>query len=196
LTGPDRILIVDAHPDPSPERYARALVRAYRDGAVRAGRSVEVLELHRMDIPFLRSPSAWREIEPPADIQLAMAAITRCVHLVLIYPLWLGSMPALAKAFFEQVARPGFAIDEAKLGLHPGLLGGRSVRIIVTMGMPALVYRWYFSAHSLKALERNILAFCGFGPIRHTLIGNIEGIGDAARRRWLEKVEALGEAGS
>jgi hypothetical protein len=36
------------------------------------------------------------------------------------------------------------------------------------MGMPALVYRRYFRAHSLKALERNIQGFVGFGPIRET----------------------------
>jgi len=28
------------------------------------------------------------------------------------------------------------------------LLKGRSARIAVTMGMPALVYRWYFDAYS------------------------------------------------
>jgi putative NADPH-quinone reductase len=28
---------------------------------------------------------------------------------VIIYPLWLGAMPALLKGFFEQVFRPGFA---------------------------------------------------------------------------------------
>ena len=30
-------------------------------------------------------------------------------HLVLMFPLWLGDMPALMKAFLEQVARPGLA---------------------------------------------------------------------------------------
>jgi hypothetical protein len=27
------------------------------------------------------------------------------------------------------------------------------------MGMPAAVYRWFYRAHSLKSLERNILGF-------------------------------------
>ena len=54
------------------------------------------------------------------------------------------------------------------------LLGGRSARLVVTMGMPALVYRWYFRAHSIKALERNILGFVGIAPIDETLIGSIE----------------------
>ena len=54
------------------------------------------------------------------------------------------------------------------------------------MGMPALVYRWLFRAHSLKSLERNILGFRGIRPIRETLIGTVEGSA-ATRGRWLEE---------
>ena len=90
-------------------------------------------------------------------------------HLVLLFPLWLGSMPALMKAFLEQAFRPGFAFKPKLDSLRPGLLTGKSTRIVATMGMPALAYRWYFPAHSLKSLERNILRFSGIGPIRDTL---------------------------
>ena len=64
--------------------------------------------------------------------------------------------------------------------------------MVVTMGMPAFVYRWYFRAHSLKALERNILGFIGFGPIRETLVGSVEGQSDDARQQWLGKLAGLG----
>jgi putative NADPH-quinone reductase len=63
------------------------------------------------------------------------------------------------------------------------------------MGMPALVYRWFFLAHSLKSLERNILKFAGLGPIRETLIGGVESIGDARRKAWLEKLCRFGREG-
>ena len=75
----------------------------------------------------------------------------------------------------------------------PGLKN-KSARIVVTMGMPALVYRWYFGAHSLKSLERNILGFCGIGPIRESLVGMVDG--PARRReRWLTRMRALGRRG-
>jgi putative NADPH-quinone reductase len=65
-------------------------------------------------------------------------------------------------------------------------------RIVVTMGMPALVYRWYFGAYGLKSLERGILAFAGIGPIRESLVGMVESRGNRYRGRWLIKMQSLG----
>lgn len=77
-----------------------------------------------------------------------------------------------------------------------GLLTGKTARIVVTMGMPALIYRWYFGAHSLKSLERNILKLSGIGPIKESLIGMVDGSDNESRRKWLEKMSALGQKGS
>jgi putative NADPH-quinone reductase len=108
-------------------------------------------------------------------------------------------MPALVKGFLEQVARPGFAFSaEGSNPFGHKHLKGRSARVVVTMGMPALAYRWYFRAHSLKSLERNILGFVGISPIHETLIGMVgqPGEGDPeAARRWLAKLRKLGQAG-
>jgi putative NADPH-quinone reductase len=110
-----------------------------------------------------------------------------------VYPLWLGTMPAVLKAFFEQVFRPGFAFA---LGgkAWSRRLKGKSARIVVTMGMPALVYRWYFGAHGLKSLERSILGFCGIGPIRESLFGMIEAASAAKRDKWLRTIQKFGAA--
>jgi putative NADPH-quinone reductase len=74
------------------------------------------------------------------------------------------------------------------------LLAGRSARIVVTMGMPALFYSAYYRAHSVKSLKRNILEFCGIAPVRTTLIGMVEGR-KQAREEWLAKLGALGTRG-
>jgi putative NADPH-quinone reductase len=84
-------------------------------------------------------------------------------------------MPVLLRALLEQVSRPGFAFEYGSRGMPNNLLTGKSTRIIVAMGMPAFVYRWYFRAHSLTSLAHNILGFVGIGPIRANLIGMIEG---------------------
>lgn len=146
--------------------------------------------------PILRSAQTWETGEPAPEIRQCQEAIGWADHLVIIYPLWLGSMPALTKGFLEQVFRPGFAIARERLRPWPGLLAGKSARIIVTMGMPGWLYRWFFLAHSLKSLERNILRFSGIKPVRETVIGGVEAVGPKGRARWLATVRALGRAGN
>ncbi|MDO8251332.1 MAG: NAD(P)H-dependent oxidoreductase, partial [Rhodoferax sp.] len=73
-------------------------------------------------------------------------------------------------------------------------LTGRSARLVVTMGMPALLYRWYFRAHSVKNLERNILGFVGISPVNETLIGMVDKLGDAGVQKWQETLRKLGAA--
>lgn len=150
----------------------------------------------RLDFPLVRSKEDWEDGAPPDTIRQAQSMIGWAEHLVVFYPLWLGTMPALLKAFLEQVFRPGFALAKPEAGpMGKKLLTGKSARIVITMGMPALLYRWYFRAHSLKSLERNILGFCGIGPIKESLIGRVEAANNAKREQWLEKMRTLGRQG-
>ncbi|MGH8640328.1 MAG: NAD(P)H-dependent oxidoreductase [Burkholderiales bacterium] len=192
-----RITIVQGHPDPAGGHYGHALAQAYASGAGAAGHEVRTIAATELDFPLIRTRKEWEGELYPDSIRGAQDAIRWANHLVILYPLWLGSMPALLKGFLEQVMRPGFAFSKVEAGKPwKRLLKGRSARIVVTMGMPALAYRWYFGAHSLKSLERNILGFVGIGPIRETLIGLVESCGTARREKWLEKLHALGRAGT
>ena len=144
----------------------------------------------------LRSKAEWDDGPLPASLLPAQGDILWAEHIVFFFPLWLGGMPALLKGFLEQVARPGFALSKfAEGGFPKKLLSGRTARLVVTMGMPAMVYRWVFRAHSLKALERNILGFVGISPVHETLIGTVEGLTPAQHERWFRKLAALGRAG-
>jgi putative NADPH-quinone reductase len=101
------------------------------------------------------------------------------------------------KGFWEQVFRPGFVGDGAEFASdRKGKAKGKSARLVVTLGMPAMFYRWYFGAHSLKCLERNILGFCGIGPIKENLIGLVETEDVRRREKWLERMRGLGRAGA
>jgi putative NADPH-quinone reductase len=192
-----RILVLQGHPDATHPHLCHALADAYVAGAEAAGHEVRRLDIATLDFPLLRSKAEWDEGPLPTGLAAAQADIGWAEHLVLLFPLWLGGMPALMKGFLEQVARPGFAMSRFTEGELPKkLLAGRSARVVVTMGMPALVYRWYFRAHSLKALERNILGFVGIAPIHETLVGTVEGLSDKQREAWLGKLRRLGREGA
>jgi putative NADPH-quinone reductase len=188
-----RILIIQGHPDAAAPHFGHALAACYAEAAQDAGHVVQRIDVARLDFPLLRSAQAWERDEPPPVLLEAQRQIRWADHLVFFFPLWLGDMPALLKAFLEQVARPGFAFRPSPGGgLGERLLAGRSARVVVTMGMPALVYRFYFRAHSVRALERNVLGHLGFSPVDETLIGRVAALDDAARIRWLATLRRLG----
>ena len=62
--------------------------------------------------------------------------------------------------------------------------------------MPALLYRWYFGAHAIRSLERNILRFAGVAPVRRSLIGLVEDKDAGRQTRWLDSLERLGAKGA
>jgi len=189
----ERVTVILGHPDPHAARFGRALATRCLSGAQAAGHETRFVDIAQIDFPVLRTEADWKHGALPESLRDAQAAIGWASHLVILFPLWMGSMPALLRAFIEQVFRPGFA--QGKDGdVFAHRLAGRSARIVITMGMPVLAYRWYFGAHGLKSLERSILKLCGIGPIRETLIGRIDALTDAQRSAWLAKLETLGRA--
>jgi putative NADPH-quinone reductase len=190
-----RITIIQGHPDEAQDHLCHALADAYRAGAESVGSEVRTIQVGALTFPLIRSKADFEHGERPAAIREAQSMIRTSDHLVIVYPLWLGTMPALLKAFLEQVFRYDFAFEPGPGGRFTKLLKGRSARVVVTMGMPAVAYRWYFGAHSLKSLERNILKFAGISPVRESLFGMVENVSDATRARWLAQMRRLGAAG-
>lgn len=187
-----RIVLIQGHPDQASGRLCHALEDAYARGAAEAGHEVRRVRVAELDFPLLRSQHEWEKGVLPAGLADAQQAIGWAEHIVLFFPLWLGDMPALLKGFLEQVARPGFAFHGERNAFTAKGLKGRSARVVVTMGMPALIYRWYFRAHSVKSLERNILGFVGIAPVDETLIGMAGNLKPEDAAKWLRKMEALG----
>lgn len=177
---PRKLVILEGHPDPEPAHFGYALADAYIAGAQEAGHEVRRIRISELDFTVLRTRAEWQSTPPP-DIKAAQDAILWADHIVLLYPLWLSSMPAWLNAFWEQVFRPGFATKDGKK-----LLTGRSARVVVTMGMPAKLYH---------PPERNLLGFTGIGPITETPIGEVDS--DASKRTaWLSEMTELGRTGA
>ena len=188
-----RILLIVGHPDPKGGHLCQALAQAYADGAAEAAHALRRIDVAQFDFPLLRSADEWERGALPATLKPAQDDIEWAQHMVLFFPLWLGDMPALLKGFLEQVARPGFAFhDDGNGGFGKKGLSGRSARVVVTMGMPALVYRYYFRAHSLRSLERNVLGFVGIAPVHETLIGMVDRMQANECERWFTRLRTLG----
>jgi putative NADPH-quinone reductase len=191
---PTNVCILQGHPHPNGVHFCHALGDAYAEGAKAARHEVSRFDLGAIDAPILHDPNDFLTPAPPA-VQDVQQAVLKATHLVVIYPLWLGTMPATVKAFFEQFARAEFAIGHSDTGWPRKMLKGRSAHVIVTMGMPAAAYRLFFGAHGVKGFESAILGMAGFAPIHETLIGGVEAQSVADRERWLHTMRAHGERG-
>ncbi|RUW88845.1 flavodoxin family protein [Mesorhizobium sp. M7A.F.Ca.US.011.01.1.1] len=192
-----RILIVVGHPDPSPDRLCRGLAKAYGEGAEQSGHVVRRVDLAAIDFPMLRTMQEFEHGAVPDSLKDAAQAMAWAEHIVFVFPLWLGTMPAMLKAFLEQVMRPGtaFAYPDKGSGFTKTLLRGRSARVVVTMGMPSVVYRLWFLGHGIAGMKRSILHFVGISPVRETLFGMVAGANDATRAKWIGQMRNLGERG-
>ncbi|MCG9915026.1 MAG: NAD(P)H-dependent oxidoreductase [Phenylobacterium sp.] len=189
-----KILLINGHPDAHPNRLCSALATAYGEGAEAAGHQVKRIEVGSLNLPPITSKVAFTAPVSP-DVAEIQAAVRDADHLVMIYPLWLGAPPAVFKAFLEQVFRYGLALaapGEAK-GVK-GLLGGRSARVVVTMGMPGFIFRLVFFAHGLKCVSRGLLWISGVRPVREMALGPAESPSPAQRLRWLARMRRLGAA--
>jgi putative NADPH-quinone reductase len=184
-----RIAIIVGHA--RKDTYCEALGEAYRRGAEAGGHKATLIVTSKMMFdPILRE--GFTKIQPlENDLQVAHDAIMEADHLVFIFPLWLGTLPAIFKGFLERVLQPDL-VEPSKKGKFAKILKGKSARVIMTMGMPGFIYRWYFGAFALRMLKRNILEFVGVSPIRATIHGMIEAVTQEKRQSWLADAEAMG----
>ncbi len=187
-----KILLIQGHPDASESHLCHALASSYIAGAEVSGHAVRQINVAELDFPLLRSQKDFETGTVPESLNSAQDDIIWSEHIVFVFPLWAGDMPALLKGFLEQIYRPSFTGASAS-HFAKKLLSGRSARVVVTMGMPALVYRWYFRAHSIKSLERNILGMVGIAPVHETLIGMTGDMKAADAAKWLGKLKRLGQ---
>jgi len=190
-----KIMIVVGHPQRA--TLCEALGRAYERGAAAAGHDAKLFLLSELSFdPILRD--GYRKEQPlEPDLQTAYKTLAACDHLVLIFPLWCGDMPAILKGFIERILQPDLiAREKTENAMDWNIFANKSARIVMTMGMPVSIYRWWYRGHALKLLTRNILNFIGIKPVRHTLYGMVGTSKPATRERWLQELEALGKVAS
>lgn len=188
------ILIIQGHPDNSVSHLCHALAAAYAEGAEEGGHLVRRITVADEPVTLLRSAAEWQSDNVPDYARAAQDAVMWADHMVIIFPLWMGGMPAMLRAWFEQCFREGFAMETGEKGFKRHL-SGKSSRLVVTMGMPAMFYRWYFGQPGTKLLRRSILGFSGIRPIGQTLIGMVDKIDQSRAERIFASLRELGRTG-
>ncbi|MBU5352756.1 NAD(P)H-dependent oxidoreductase [Paenibacillus barcinonensis] len=187
----NKILIINGHPDP--QSYCKALSTSYAEGARKSGASVELIDLSEIEFnPNLRYGYRQRtELEP--DLLKAQELIRWADHLVFVYPMWWGTMPAVLKGFIDRIFLPGFAMRYRENSvLWDKLLKGKSAQLIVTSDTPRLYNALVYGNVGHRLMKTNILKFSGVSPVRVTDISPVRNSTEAFRQKWLDKVKEMG----
>jgi NAD(P)H dehydrogenase (quinone) len=187
----NRVLIIIGHPDK--ESFNFGLAEAYKKGAISSGSVIKEIVVCDLNFnPNLQYGYRKRtELEP--DLLDAQEKIKWADHLVWIYPVWWGSIPAILKGFIDRVFLPGFAYQKReKSNFCDKLLKNKSARIISTLDQPAWYYWLMYGQPSNNAMKKLTLKFSGINPVKITTIGPIRLSKEEFRQKWLDKIEMLG----
>ena len=170
-----------------------ALGEAYAQGARDKGHVVRQLKLGEMSFdPILHGGYEHSQTLEP-DLLEAQRQIHWAEHLVFVYPVWWGGIPALLKGFFDRTFLPGFAFKyRNRSQLWDKLLSGRTADLLVTMDTPPWYFRWIYGAPAHRQMIRTILGFSGIKTRRLSEFAPVRPSSEAQRQSWLRRAESLG----
>ncbi|MFM1655718.1 NAD(P)H-dependent oxidoreductase [Brevibacillus sp. B_LB10_24] len=186
-----KILVIIGHPDP--ESFCSALSHAYIEGAKSKSADIRTINLSQISFDPNLKYGYRKRTELEEALKEAQELISWADHLVIVYPTWWGTMPAILKGFFDRVFLPGFAFRYRKDSpLWDKLLTGKTAHLLVTMDTPSWYNRLIYWQAGHLVMKRNILKFCGIKPVRVTEISSVNALSEKLRTKWLEKVKRLG----
>jgi NAD(P)H dehydrogenase (quinone) len=186
-----RILVILGHP--AKRSFCGAMAEAYAKGAREAGNEVQLISLGTLAFdPILHNGyNSIQTLEP--DLLSAQAAIQWAEHLVFVYPIWWGAMPALMKGFIDRVFLPGFAFKfRDGSAMWERLLSNRSAHLLVTMDTPIWYYKLVYRKPGHNQMKRTILGFCGIKPVKVSNFGPVKTATPQKREKWLAEAHACG----
>ena len=166
-------LIVVAHHNPRSLTHSLAAQIAL--GLTQAGTTVEMADLSAegFDPSFSAADLAvhHQESPAPADVLAEQARIDRADELVLVFPVYWWSMPALLKGWIDRVFANGWAFDfSADAKLEKKLLHLR-VHLFGVGGADAGTYARHGYADAMKTqIDHGIFDYCGARVVTSELL--------------------------
>jgi NAD(P)H dehydrogenase (quinone) len=161
------IVLVSAHP--SEQGWVNQMAKYCVEKLEQAGYTCKWIDLYRGPIqPFLGQldPKTGEACDISGQREL-QRLIKQTDELVLLYPLWWGTVPAILKNWMDTNFTPRFAYKyeptswRYKVTLLPrGMLGHIRTHQVITCGDHAWKY-WWMGSLPTKLINKIFIAFCG-----------------------------------
>ena len=132
-----------------------------------------------------------QELEPDlVDLQEKVKAAD---HIVVVYPNWWCTMPAILKGLFDRLWLPGFAFNfDKQTKKKIKRLEGKTGRVIIVMGTQSPLGTWWQFGDFTNEIQYGILEFAGI-KTQVTAYGPTERVNDVTRSKWIKEVARLGQ---
>ncbi len=177
-------LVVLSHPDP--ESLSHAIAGRLGNGLIESGadNTFEIADLHAEGFDprysFGDRAAHHHTAQPPADVLAEQARIERADALVLVFPVYWWSMPALLKGWIDRVFANGWAYDDTGAKVVKKL-GNLPIHLIGIGGADAGTYErhGYFAAMKTQ-IDHGIFDYCGAPVVTSELLLESDGQEQAA----------------
>lgn len=150
-------LIIYAHPN-TPGHNPQILEEVKRQLASEH-KTYEVLDLYHMQYDPILREEELRDRAISKETQEIQEKIRHAKHLIIIYPIWWGTMPAILKGFMDKVMSAGFAFKYVNRRPQ-GLLKGKTAAVFITSGSPK-IFQYLLGHRYSRSIKTDILGFCG-----------------------------------
>jgi NAD(P)H dehydrogenase (quinone) len=183
------VLVVLCHP--RPDSLTAAVAQAFTVGAQHAGHKVELADLYTEGF----DPCLGEEDEPDgnpdkqysAAVRSEMARVDRANALVLVFPVWWWSIPAMLKGWIDRVWNYGWAYGPRKLPHELGLMIG-----VAAAKLADFEKRGYDVALTTQ-LKTGVLDYCGVKSSKLELLCDSWSTDPTVQEALLERARLLGE---
>lgn len=187
-----KVFILLGHSDK--KTLSGILASNYEKGARAGGHKVRRMNLGDLKFdPILHEGyKVIQKLEP--DLCKVQENMKWADHIVIFYPNWWGSMPALLKGMFDRLFLPGFAFRFKKNGFGwEKLLTGKSAMVNITMNThPWLA--WLLFGDNSNEIKCNILEFAGIEPVNLVKMGPVEKMSDEEHEGLKRRMYRLGKS--
>ena len=112
-------------------------------------------------------------------------------RIVMIFPIWWMTVPAMTKGFIDKVIFPGIAYKMEGNRLKSTLSNLKQVVIISTMNTPADIYRDEFGNSLEGSLIKGTFNQIGIHDIQWINLNMVRQSGDEKRWLWLDEIEKM-----
>lgn len=196
-----KTLIVFNHPfDGS---FCNAILKSAIEGLEKTGHAYDVINLDKDGFdPVMRSKDLLAFVTAGKDKEKALAAIDPIIlkykamleeaeQLVMIFPIWWMTMPAMAKGFIDKVIFPAVAYDMSGGALVSRLYKLKKVTLISTMNTPSEVYKTHFNNSLEGSLIKGTFNQIGIRNVEWINLDMVRQVGQERRTEWLMQIRDI-----